>query len=240
MSDERTGQYRYVRGRSVDPRSGRPEGEEEIPVAEVVTEPLAPRPRFVSSSPVQRLEDTPWADAPPPRRRSRFQKLLWTGGGAIAAVVGMVVLGAQGPKPAEEAVVRSETPAALAPQRGVVAAEAVKRVEPAVLARTQAEPSPAGSEGESATASEATGEPASPAPPAAPAPLPVEVATVKIAINATPWALIEIDGQPVGETPLAGVELAVGRHRFVARMPDGSVRERVAHVDALSGAVLFE
>jgi serine/threonine-protein kinase len=77
-------------------------------------------------------------------------------------------------------------------------------------------------------------------PPAAVAPAPVEITKVRIAINATPWAMIEIDGEPVGETPLSDVSLPVGRHRFVARMPDGSVRERVIRIDADHDAVVFD
>jgi hypothetical protein len=52
--------------------------------------------------------------------------------------------------------------------------------------------------------------------------------------------MIEIDGEPVGETPLSDVSLPVGRHRFVARMPDGSVRERVIRIDADHDAVVFD
>ena len=77
-------------------------------------------------------------------------------------------------------------------------------------------------------------------PPAAVAPAPVEITKIRIAINATPWAMIEIDGEPVGETPLSDVSLPVGRHRFVARMPDGSVRERVIRIDADHDAVVFD
>ncbi|MCC6640587.1 MAG: hypothetical protein IT386_05405, partial [Deltaproteobacteria bacterium] len=51
-----------------------------------------------------------------------------------------------------------------------------------------------------------------PAPPAAP---------VSVAVNARPWATIEIDGREVGETPLAGIALAPGPHVFRARLSDG-------------------
>lgn len=33
---------------------------------------------------------------------------------------------------------------------------------------------------------------------------------------------IEIDGKPYGSTPLAGIRLPRGRHRIVARYPDGA------------------
>lgn len=104
-----------------------------------------------------------------------------------------------------------------------------------------AEPAPA----ETASADRPEGAETSPEtpptpPPAAVAPAPVEITKVRIAINATPWAMIEIDGEPVGETPLSDVSLPVGRHRFVARMPDGSVRERVIRIDADHDAVVFD
>jgi hypothetical protein len=85
--------------------------------------------------------------------------------------------------------------------------------------------------------------PASPAPPPAtpePAPSPPAAETVPVAINATPWAVIEVDGKEIGETPLAGVRLEVGRHRFRARMPDGSVQERVIRIDGENTTVVFE
>ena len=63
-----------------------------------------------------------------------------------------------------------------------------------------------------------------PAPAAAAAPAPVEM--IEISINATPWAIVEMDGRELGETPLGGVRLARGTHRFVARFPDGRVVER--------------
>jgi len=111
---------------------------------------------------------------------------------------------------------------------GLVALAPAGATEP-----VQAEQPPA------ADAEGSTPEAAPAAPPAAAAP-PVEIAMVRIAINATPWAMIEIDGVPVGETPLSDVSLPVGRHRFVARMPDGSVRERVIHVDGQHDAVVFD
>ena len=56
------------------------------------------------------------------------------------------------------------------------------------------------------------------APPAAP---------IRINVNARPWARIELDGVDLGLTPLGGVPVAPGSHRFRATMPDGSVLERV-------------
>ncbi len=64
-------------------------------------------------------------------------------------------------------------------------------------------------------------EPASPPP----APRPISVS-----INATPWATIEIDGEEIGVTPMAGVLLAPGEHAFRARMPDGKVLEETVRI----------
>jgi len=71
--------------------------------------------------------------------------------------------------------------------------------------------------------------------PAAPPPEPIAVS-----INATPWAVVKIDGREVGETPLAGIPLSPGPHRFEARMPDGSTREQTIVIDATRNAVVFQ
>ncbi|MDH3519058.1 MAG: AAA family ATPase [Myxococcales bacterium] len=81
-------------------------------------------------------------------------------------------------------------------------------------------------------------QPTSPTPTAVLAPVPPVI--VRVGINAVPWAVIEVDGVEIGETPLAGIGIAVGAHRFRARMPDGSVRERVVEIDAEHRRVVFE
>jgi hypothetical protein len=75
--------------------------------------------------------------------------------------------------------------------------------------------------------------------PPAVAPEPV-APQIEVSINATPWARIEIDDQPVGETPLGGVPLSAGSHRFRALFPDGRVSERVVEIDAEERTVVFE
>jgi type II secretory pathway predicted ATPase ExeA len=67
-----------------------------------------------------------------------------------------------------------------------------------------------------------------------------EVATQRVGVNAYPWALIEIDGTEVGETPIAGIELSEGAHTFRAYMPDGKVREKVVIIDAFNHTVSFD
>jgi type II secretory pathway predicted ATPase ExeA len=94
-------------------------------------------------------------------------------------------------------------------------------------------------------------EPAMPAPEEAvaeiPAPDPPVTAPaaetrvrVPVNINAAPWATVEVDGEPLGETPLAGVLLAAGPHTFRARMPDGRVIERVVEIDEENRFVVLE
>ena len=69
-----------------------------------------------------------------------------------------------------------------------------------------------------------------PAPPAA---------AVRVQINANPWATILVDGEEVGVTPLAGVPVGAGPHRFEARFPDGRVVERVVEIDEVNRFVVF-
>lgn len=82
---------------------------------------------------------------------------------------------------------------------------------------------------------------AAPPPEAAPAPSPPAPApvVVRVQINSTPWASIRIDGQEIGETPLAGVPVEAGPHRFEATLPDGQVLERVVEIDATNRFVVF-
>ena len=63
---------------------------------------------------------------------------------------------------------------------------------------------------------------------------------VAVAINATPWATIEIDGREVGDTPLAGISLPPGPHVFRAKLPDGRVVERKVEVSARNRFVTFQ
>jgi hypothetical protein len=76
----------------------------------------------------------------------------------------------------------------------------------------------------------------SPPPPAAPAP---EPRRILVSINAVPWARIEIDGEPMGETPLGDVPLPMGKHRIVARMADGRTLDRVVEVGESNRHLVF-
>ncbi len=74
----------------------------------------------------------------------------------------------------------------------------------------------------------ATGTPTAPAPTAKPEPR-----RITVSLNAQPWADLEIDGRPVGATPIATLRLREGEHRVVATFPDGRVVERTIEVDSL-------
>ena len=63
--------------------------------------------------------------------------------------------------------------------------------------------------------------------------------TVRVSLNAQPWAHIAIDGRDVGVTPMADLELTEGPHRFRARFPDGRVMERTLRVDAVRDHLSF-
>ncbi|HEY5619826.1 MAG TPA: PEGA domain-containing protein [Vicinamibacterales bacterium] len=50
----------------------------------------------------------------------------------------------------------------------------------------------------------------------------------RISVNAEPWAEVWIDNRPVGETPLANLEIPIGEHEVVFRHPDlGERRQNI-------------
>jgi hypothetical protein len=54
----------------------------------------------------------------------------------------------------------------------------------------------------------------------------------RISINAVPWADVTIDGQAVGQTPLANLSLPIGSHEIVFRHPDLGERKQTVVVKA--------
>ncbi len=143
------------------------------------------------------------------------------------------------PAPTPSAPPAPET--APVPLREAPKAEAAAPVSPQApppqeAPRAKAEPPPPPPETKPAPSPSAA--PAPPPEPSEPPPPPA-APPVSVAINATPWATIEIDGRDVGETPLAGVMLAPGAHVFRARMPDGRVVERSVEIDAGNRFVSF-
>jgi serine/threonine-protein kinase len=57
-----------------------------------------------------------------------------------------------------------------------------------------------------------------------------------LSVNALPWAEVEIDGKPVGTTPLANISLSIGSHRVVWRHPQLGERERTVAITATAPA----
>ena len=53
-----------------------------------------------------------------------------------------------------------------------------------------------------------------------------------VAINATPWAEVWIDGRKVGETPIGNIALTLGPHELVFRHPDYPERRHAVSVAA--------
>lgn len=62
---------------------------------------------------------------------------------------------------------------------------------------------------------------------------PPRVATVRVNLNAWPYAEIEVDGEAVGLTPIANLPLSAGWHSVRAVFPDGRVSEERVLVDSL-------
>ena len=61
----------------------------------------------------------------------------------------------------------------------------------------------------------------------------------EIGINARPWAEVEVDGEDIGVTPIAGLELTEGLHIFRAQMPDGRIVVRRIEVGAETRSLVF-
>jgi hypothetical protein len=60
-------------------------------------------------------------------------------------------------------------------------------------------------------------------------PIKLDVPRGSLALNATPWADVWVNGQHVGETPIGHVELAIGTHEVLFRHPElGEQRQTVA------------
>ena len=58
--------------------------------------------------------------------------------------------------------------------------------------------------------------------------LAVAVPPGRLSVNAEPWAEVWIDNRPMGETPLANLEIPIGEHEVVFRHPDlGERRQNV-------------
>jgi serine/threonine-protein kinase len=66
----------------------------------------------------------------------------------------------------------------------------------------------------------------------------IDVPKGSLSVNALPWAEVSIDGEPVGETPMANVALAIGSHQVVFRHPELGERRHTVVVTATAPARL--
>lgn len=64
----------------------------------------------------------------------------------------------------------------------------------------------------------------------------VPVPKGKLSINALPWADITLDGRPIGQTPLANLDVPIGSHEVVWRHPQLGERRETVIVKAQSPA----
>ena len=58
----------------------------------------------------------------------------------------------------------------------------------------------------------------------------IAVPNGRISINAAPWAEVDIDGKPAGETPLANLSLPIGSHEITFRHPEHGVKKQTVVV----------
>ena len=61
-------------------------------------------------------------------------------------------------------------------------------------------------------------------------PIKVEFPKGTIALNATPWAEVWVDGEKIGDTPIGNYQLTLGSHDFVFRHPDLGEQRHTAMV----------
>jgi hypothetical protein len=61
-------------------------------------------------------------------------------------------------------------------------------------------------------------------------PIKIEFPKGTIALNATPWAEVWVDGEKIGDTPIGNHQLALGSHDFVFRHPDLGEQRHTAMV----------
>jgi hypothetical protein len=67
-------------------------------------------------------------------------------------------------------------------------------------------------------------------PPGRVAPLRIELPRGTLSVNAVPWAEVWIDGERVGDTPIANVALPIGPHEILFRNPQFAERRHVVTV----------
>ena len=59
-------------------------------------------------------------------------------------------------------------------------------------------------------------------------------------VNAQPWAEVWVDGQRVGETPIANLEVSLGTREFVFKHPQYGERKTVTTVTSKPSAISID
>jgi type II secretory pathway predicted ATPase ExeA len=241
---EPAGEYRFVRGtphaaapgttvsRGPEPasahhRTGIPESVLIAAAPAVAPTKIAAAPP-AAQAPARRRGEVPmpsaYADRVPkpgtPPASGLPIRLIGVTGFALGVGISLVFMLGRNPQPLRLVPDAGPTAAAPSPAPDVVAAPPAPDAAVAPPGPTAAAPTPA--------------------PAAPPVPAPAARARVAVSINATPWAIVRVDGKEIGETPLAGVELEAGRHVFQARMPDGTTREQTIDVSPRRATVVFQ
>jgi len=255
IAGEPSGEYRLVRGRFVDTATGgaiesgagAPSAQrgvaapksESVLVARPPEPPARQRKELPTPSEYARRQE---ALEPPPTVGARLPiRIIGIAGFALGVALALFWTAPRGPAP--PAAELPPAPPAVTPL--AVAPPVVRPAQP----RVPRAPRPAVSQPKLQPVVPVAGDPrikpAVPAPTATAAepgraPAPDHWVRVSVAINATPWAYLRVDGREIGETPLAGIELEPGPHVFQARMPDGSTREQVVEVTRERVTVVFE
>lgn len=201
------------------------------------------------------------ATEPRPSRRLRTLRTGWWAGLACGTALGLIAAlslsqwrssSAGGAVSAAPPTSPSPSVSSASPDRGADASIDRAATAPAdshaspvgdggtlPIAEVMAPPPPSSASAPVQLANAAPSTPDEAALPRIASPPTVAAEPVLVSINAEPWAVIEIDGRPAGETPTAGIRLLPGRHRFAARMPDGRTDERVVDVDASNRRIVF-
>jgi general secretion pathway protein A len=156
-----------------------------------------------------------------PSVRAVFATALLLGGLGVAASGLRFLLAPPSEMPESVAAPPAPAPIAVEPR-----AEPPPAPEPQPLPPPQPAPEPPPGPAPEARAAAAATAPA--------------VRTVSVQLNARPWAIIQVDGVDLGPTPISGIPLLAGKHRFRARMPDGRVVEEVIEVTEQNRFIVFE
>lgn len=169
----------------------------------------------------QHVDEIPAVPPPPPRNDLRVPAMVGSVGVALVAVAFGVWLFASESAPPGKVVTFPKDSVGAKAEAPRMPGTAAPQEAPATAAVTATPDVTA--DGEAlATLRESA--------PETPADLPAT--TIPVQINASPWARVVIDGEEAGITPLAGVMLSPGTHRFEAIFPDGRRSTRDIDIDA--------